>query len=1461
MTTRHCFFLLLFLLVGFALAITEAEAKPATEAARECERDGRISPGETDIDCGGPFCSPCALGKRCEESSDCISGACDHDHAVCIPASCADARLSPNETDIDCGGPLCLPCDQGHHCLLDTDCSTAVCRAETCLPRTCIDAILNGNETDIDCGGGQCLPCADGKDCAIGLRDCESGACSARSARCSPKTCFDGVQNGNETGIDCGGGACEPCSAGSPCNTAADCESGMCDEEAKQCLDHSCADGIRNGEETGVDCGGAVCGRCGLGKECLSHADCQSRLCSPFLGVCLPASCRNNKMDGNETAVDCGGDTCGPCPDGAGCVRDADCQSKRCGEEDAVCLPEACFNGVRDGNESDVDCGGPGFCQRCPRDAGCAEDSDCASGFCEAENGRCLPKTCGNGLRDAGLLESDVDCGEGCSPCEDGRRCDRNVDCASKICDSEAAACVASSCVDGVQNGNETDIDCGGRSCLTCELLQRCVRHEDCGSGSCVDGQCRPETCSDGEQNGNETDVDCGGGMCPLCKDAAQCRHDADCKSGKCGDEGQCMPESCFDGKLNGNETDTDCGGLCPACEIGKDCDKPHDCLSGLCHDEVHICIAPSCVNGIKDGGESDVDCGSTSCAPCKDLAQCNSGSDCTSGMCSEALNQCLPASCRNHVQDGNETGIDCGGICDACGNGLGCEKNSDCQSKLCDENSGTCLVETCADGVRNGNETDVDCGGECSQCTLGDHCLRDDDCQSEFCDPNSRTCSTSSCNNGQRDAGETDVDCGGHCSQCDDGLKCEADSDCLSGSCALDEGICLAQTCADRLRNGNETDVDCGGPLCLACEDGMHCLLGRDCTSGLCVDGNCLPASCADGSMNGNETDVDCGGGLCGSCADGLACKRDKDCRSGACSEELGRCLSESCFDGVLNGNESDVDCGGNNCDRCSGGAMCSAGTDCMSGLCSATNNRCVDATCMDGELNGDETDVDCGGPVCNTCSSGLRCLTDTDCDSAVCDEVCRPASCRNHRVDGNETGMDCGGSECPACEAGEPCKQESDCISGICDDDKCIAGSCMDGRLGGNESDVDCGGPFCPACNVGQTCRVDDDCLSETCDAEEAICVAATCTNGVRDGKETDVDCGGEACSACPLLKHCNEDTDCKENRCLDGDVCVAKTCGNGVLDGGETTTDCGGESCVPCANGARCSVNADCVSRLCDQGLCAPQSCRNGVQDATETGIDCGGPHCQKCDNGEGCSRNADCKSGLCNERSNVCAPESCLDTVLNLAETDTDCGGEACPACGDLKKCMLDRDCQSGYCEDTYGRCFPARCKDGVQNQDETDVDCGGQICMPCMEQMGCNTTRDCRSSLFCDKDSNICLSKQCANGVQDANETDVDCGGNCAPCALMRTCSNDADCTSGHCQDSLCLPRDVQARKLLLQPASCTDGFQNNGETDVDCGGKGLYRLFRWCTLSRRHRLLELAQMLDGPGRLRARVML
>jgi hypothetical protein len=68
------------------------------------------------------------------------------------------------------------------------------------------------------------------------------------------------------------------------------------------------------------------------------------------------------------------------------------------------------------------------------------------------------------------------------------------------------------------------------------------------------------------------------------------------------------------------------------------------------------------------------------------------------------------------------------------------------------------------------------------------------------------------------------------------------------------------------------------------------------------------------------------------------------------------------------------------------------------------------------------------------------------------------------------------------------------------------------------GKESDVDCGGPDCQTrCLPTKKCTNPSDCLSGVCHA--GICQAATCTDGVKNGFETGIDCGLPSC----VVKNC--------------------------------------------------------------------------------------------------------------------------------------------------------------------------------------------------------------------------------------------------------------------------------------------------------------------------------------------------
>ncbi|MCI0569469.1 MAG: hypothetical protein L0Y66_01840 [Myxococcaceae bacterium] len=171
-------------------------------------------------------------------------------------------------------------------------------------------------------------------------------------------------------------------------------------------------------------------------------------------------TCTDGASNGDETGTDCGGPTCGACPDGQGCSQAGDCLSGAC--VSGVCAPASCQDGVQNLGETDVDCGGPS-CQGCGAGDRCEDGPDCQSGVCAG--GVCQAPSCQDGVRNGG--ESDADCGGAdCPACVDGASCTRPGDCASSVC--TGGVCQAPGCGDGVQNGAEEQVDCGGPACAPC---------------------------------------------------------------------------------------------------------------------------------------------------------------------------------------------------------------------------------------------------------------------------------------------------------------------------------------------------------------------------------------------------------------------------------------------------------------------------------------------------------------------------------------------------------------------------------------------------------------------------------------------------------------------------------------------------------------------------------------------------------------------------------------------------------------------------------------------------------------------------------------------------------------------------------------------------------------------------------------------------------------------------------
>ncbi len=79
-----------------------------------------------------------------------------------------------------------------------------------------------------------------------------------------------------------------------------------------------------------------------------------------------------------------------------------------------------------------------------------------------------LEKLCSDGLKNG--TESDFDCGGRCRPCADNRACIDSRDCVSEICGDGICGVEVKTCENGILDGNETKIDCGGSDCDACQF-------------------------------------------------------------------------------------------------------------------------------------------------------------------------------------------------------------------------------------------------------------------------------------------------------------------------------------------------------------------------------------------------------------------------------------------------------------------------------------------------------------------------------------------------------------------------------------------------------------------------------------------------------------------------------------------------------------------------------------------------------------------------------------------------------------------------------------------------------------------------------------------------------------------------------------------------------------------------------------------------------------------------------
>lgn len=280
----------------------------------------------------GPYDSDAAVGSATSELSRCAGGT-NGDMDYCAP-SC---RCDYGEGDCD-GNSTCndgLVCAVNAGPLYGLPSGRDVCTFPECANR-----VWDVGECGRDCGGTSACP-----DCTVVRLTKTCGGTNGGRDFCT---------NPNEPCLH-GEGDCDSnaeCAPGLVCAVGAGPQFGLA-VSVDVCVNPECNNRVWDVDECGVDCGGtsgcATCAPerlskgcnganggadfcinpnqpCGIGEgDCDSNAECAPGLVChvnagpkfglPLVDACAPSHCFNGSLDGDETALDCGG-SCGFCNGG-----------------------------------------------------------------------------------------------------------------------------------------------------------------------------------------------------------------------------------------------------------------------------------------------------------------------------------------------------------------------------------------------------------------------------------------------------------------------------------------------------------------------------------------------------------------------------------------------------------------------------------------------------------------------------------------------------------------------------------------------------------------------------------------------------------------------------------------------------------------------------------------------------------------------------------------------------------------------------------------------------------------------------------------------------------------------------------------------------------------------------------------------------------------------------------------
>ncbi|MDP3219269.1 MAG: hypothetical protein Q8S73_34540 [Deltaproteobacteria bacterium] len=418
-----------------SLCVTGCNAGRACPAGLSCCSGACVDTQSNVAACG-------ACDQRC---------AVPNGAAACLNGTCSVATCTPPNADCDmAAGNGCEVNTQGDlaHCgACNAACPTRANATSTCTAgacgftcntgfENCDGDASNGCEVDTRASASHCGGC--GRACAPpnAAGACVAGACTVGACAANFGDCDGNPSNGCEVDTRSSASHCGACAAAcpAPANSVPACVGSTCLRTCAVGFD-DCDLVEGNGCEVNLRTSNAHCGRCGQactlanGSATCVSGTCTLTACAAGYGDCDASRANGCEVDLNTATASCGacgracaapanasavcaagacGYTCNPgfgdCDGMAanGCEVDLATSVAHCGRCGAtcatgvctggVCQPARCDDRVRNGAETDVDCGGSGTCPRCPLCLGCASGADCVHGACSAA-GRCTFRT------------------------------------------------------------------------------------------------------------------------------------------------------------------------------------------------------------------------------------------------------------------------------------------------------------------------------------------------------------------------------------------------------------------------------------------------------------------------------------------------------------------------------------------------------------------------------------------------------------------------------------------------------------------------------------------------------------------------------------------------------------------------------------------------------------------------------------------------------------------------------------------------------------------------------------------------------------------------------------------------------------------------------------------------------------------------------------------------------------